>query len=62
MFQSVCLAALDLFNDDPQHEFTVLGRIVDAFGPGVCVVALTGASNVLAEAFSSYLAVGNVES
>ena len=59
VFQTVCWATLDLNGDDSHHGVTGLGRTLDTFGLDVSVVALTGGSNVLAEAFSSFLGNGH---
>ena len=57
-FWRVCAATLDHYSSDPHQEVSALGRIVDAVGPGVSVVSISGGSTILVEGFCQYLESG----
>ena len=52
------MATLDRYSSIFYQEFSTLGRIVDAFGPDVSVVSISGGSTILVEAFCQYLSSG----
>ena len=58
IFRRVCVATLDCYSSHPHQEISVLGRKVDALGPGVTVASISGGSTVLVEAFWEYLGSG----
>ena len=58
IFRRICVATLDHYGSDPHQEVTALGRIVDALGPDVLVVSISGRSTVLMEPFCEYLGSG----
>ena len=51
IFRRVCVATLDCYNGDPDQEISTLGRLIDALGPDVLVVSISGGSTILVEAF-----------
>ena len=55
IFRRVCVATLDCYGGDLYREISALGRIVDAMGPDVSVVSISGGSTILVEAFCEYL-------
>ena len=55
IFKRVCLTTLDCYSSDPYQKISALGRIVDAMGPDVSVVAINGGSTVLMEALFEFL-------
>ena len=57
-FKRVCVATLDRYSSNRHQGISVLGRIVDALGPGVSVASISGGSTVLVEAFCDYLGSG----
>ena len=54
----MCVATLDRYSCDPHQKKSELGRTVDAVGPDVSVVSISGWSTVLVEAFCKYLGSG----
>ena len=58
IFRSVGVATLDRYSSDPHQNISALGRIVDALGPDVSVVSISGGSTLLVEAFFEYLGSG----
>ena len=57
-FRRVCVATVDRYSSDPHREIAAFGRIVDALGPDVLVVSISGKSTVLVEASCKYLGSG----
>ena len=57
-FRRVCVAVLNRFSANTTLEATVLGNVLDAAGPNTAVVSLYRGTQVLAEAFASYLGSG----
>ena len=47
IFKRVCAATLDRYSSNPYQEISALGRVVDALGPDVSVVLISGGSTVL---------------
>ena len=58
VFRRVCVATLDRHSSDPHQEISALGRIVDALGPDVSGVSISGGSAILVEDFCEYLGSG----
>ena len=54
MLRRVCVATLDCYSSDPHHKSSALGRRVDALGPDVSVVSVSGGSTNLVEVFCEY--------
>ena len=54
----VCVSVLSQFSANTTLEATILAKLVDAVGPEASAVSLHGGSQVLAEAFASYLVSG----
>ena len=57
-FKRVCETTLDRYSSNPHQVISVLGRMVDALGPDVSVVSISGGSTALVEAFCEYLGSG----
>ena len=58
IFRRVFVATLDRYSNNPYEEIAALGRIVDALGPDVSVVSISGGSTIPVEAFFGYLGSG----
>ena len=58
IFRKVCVATLDCYSSDPHHEIAALGQPMDALGPEVAVLSISGGSTILVEAFCEYLGSG----
>ena len=58
LFRRVCVATPDRYSSNPHHEIEALGRILDALGPDVSMVSISGGSTILVEAFCEYLGSG----
>ena len=52
------MATLDRYGSYSYQEVSALGRIVDALGPDVSVVSISGGSTILVETFSECLGSG----
>ena len=52
------MATLDCYRSSPHQEIEALVRIIDALGPEVSVVSISGGSTILVEAFCKYLGGG----
>ena len=57
-FRRVCVATLDRYSCIPHQKNALLGRIIDALGPDLSVVSISGRSTILVEAFCKYLRSG----
>ena len=60
-FRRIYVTTLDRYSSDLRQEIAVLSRIVDALGPDVSVVSISGGSTFLVEAFCEYLGSGYLQ-
>ena len=58
IFRRVCVATLDRYSGNPYREIAALGQVVDAMGPDVSVVSISGGLAVLVETFCEHLGSG----
>ena len=58
VFWRVCVATLDRNSSDPHQEVSRFARVIDALGPYVPVVSISGGSTIPVEAFWEYLGSG----
>ena len=58
IFKRVCVATLGRYSSELHQENSALGRIVDALGPDLSVVSISGGSTVLVDTFCEYLGNG----
>ena len=57
-FRIVCVTTLDRYSSYPHQQVSRLSRLMDALGPNVSVVSVSGGSTKLIEAFCEYLGSG----
>ena len=58
IIRRVCVATLDRYNSDPHQKNSALGPILDALGPDVSMVSISGRSITLVETVCEYLGSG----
>ena len=57
-FRRVCLATLDRYSGDPHLKVSTLSQLIDALGPDVSLVSISGGTTILVEIFCKYLGSG----
>jgi len=57
-FRRVAVDVVDRFAVDATHDLSVLGSVVSAVGSSASLVAISGGSHVLADAYKEYLGSG----
>ena len=57
-FRRVAVSVADRFAVDATHELSVFGSVVSAVGGSASLVAISGGSHVLADAYKEYLGSG----
>ena len=58
-FRQVWVSILDPFISNVNEEVAVLGWVIDALGPNVCIVSMHSGSHALVEAYVNYFGSGD---
>ena len=58
-FRRVCVSILDRFSSNVNGEMVMLGRIIDALAPDVCVVSMHVGPHALVEVYLNFLGSGS---